>query len=106
MENLIFFLIMEACAALFLYLGFLLWKKEKITILHNYHYTKVKEQDKKAYTRIMGLGMSVIGIGCAASGMIGTFTQWSKNGIPLGAGFVIGLCIMKYGQTKYNHGIF
>ena len=43
---------------------------------------------------------------CAASGMIGTFTQWSKNGIPLGAGFVIGLCIMIYGQTKYNHGIF
>ena len=87
-------------------MSFLLWKKEKITILHNYHYTKVKEQDKKAYTRIMGLGMSVIGIGCAASGMIGTFTQWSKNGIPLGAGFVIGLCIMIYGQTKYNHGIF
>ena len=25
---------------LFLYLGFLIWKKEKITLLHDYHYKR------------------------------------------------------------------
>ena len=106
MENIIFFLIMEGCSVLFLYLGFLLWKKEKINIIHDYHYTKVKEKDKKAYTSIMGKAMIVIGIGGIISGIIGTFTDSVKSGIPFGAAFIIGICMMVYGQIKYNRGIF
>ena len=29
-------------------------EKERINLIHDYHYTKVKEKDKKAYTSIMG----------------------------------------------------
>ncbi len=106
MENIIFLLIMEGCSALFLYLGYLLWKKEKIDIIHAYHHTKVKEKDKKAYTGIMGKAMITIGIGLAVSGMIGAFTDSVKSGIPFGAAFVIGLGMMVYAQIKYNRGIF
>lgn len=97
---------MEGCSALFFYLGFLLWKKERIDIIHDYHIKKIKESDKKAYTTVMGKAMIVIAIGLAVSGIIGIFTDSIKSGIPLGAGFVFGLCIMIYAQIKYNHGIF
>ena len=30
MENIVFIIVMEGCAVLFLYLGFLLWKKQQI----------------------------------------------------------------------------
>ena len=78
MENIIFFLIMECGSVLFFYLGFLLWKKGKINIIHDYHYKKVKEEDKKAYTSIMGKAMIVIGIGIAISGIIGMLTDSVK----------------------------
>ncbi|MBD5549900.1 MAG: DUF3784 domain-containing protein, partial [Lachnospiraceae bacterium] len=34
-------------ALVFIYLGCLMWKKEKITLLHSYHYDKVSPSDKK-----------------------------------------------------------
>lgn len=34
-------LIMIPLAMLFFILGFLVWKKEKINLIHSYHYTKV-----------------------------------------------------------------
>ena len=106
MENIIFFLIMEGCSVLFLCLGFLLWKKEKINIIHDYHYTKVKEENKKAYTSIMGKAMIVMGMGMAISGIIGVFTDSVKSGIPFCVTFIIGICMMIFGQIKYNRGIF
>ena len=56
---------------MFFYLGFLLWKRERIDIIHEYHVKKVKERDKKAYTMIMGKAMTVIAIGLVVSGIIG-----------------------------------
>ena len=33
-------------------LGYLVWKKEKISLFHDYHYEKVSEEDKTAMTGI------------------------------------------------------
>ena len=49
LEDILFLIIMGGIGLLFVYLGFLLWVKEKINIMHDYHYTKVKETDKKAH---------------------------------------------------------
>lgn len=49
--------------------------------MHDYHYTKVKETDKKAYTRIMGIAMIVIGIGCLLSDVASLFIRGAKSGI-------------------------
>lgn len=106
MEYIIFFFVMEGCSVLFFYLGFLIWKKERINLIHDYHYTKVKEKDKKAYTSIMGKAMIVIGIGMAISGVIGIFIDSLKSAIPFGITFLIGICMMIFAQIKYNRGIF
>ena len=54
MEDVLYLTIMGVCGALFMYLGWLIWIKEKINLIHDYHYKKVKESDKKAYTAVMG----------------------------------------------------
>ena len=36
---------------LFFCLGWEIWKKEKISLIHDYHHKKVKDSDKKAYTK-------------------------------------------------------
>ena len=42
-------------AFVFIYLGCLMWKKEKITLLHSYHYDKVSPSDKKVFCKIIRL---------------------------------------------------
>ena len=39
------------CALAFIYLGCLMWKKEKITLLHSYHYDKVSPSDKRFFVK-------------------------------------------------------
>lgn len=106
MEDILFLMIMGGIGLLFMYLGFLLWVKEKINIMHDYHYTKVKETDKKAYTRIMGIAMIVIGIGCLLSDVASLFIGGAKSGIVFCGSFAVGILMMLYGQIKYNHGLF
>lgn len=38
-------------ALVYIYLGCLMWKKEKITLLHSYHYDKVSPGDKKFFVK-------------------------------------------------------
>lgn len=106
MEDTLFLIIMGGIGLLFVYLGYVLWIKEKINIIHDYHYTKVKVTDKRAYTRIMGIAMIVIGIGCLLSGVASLFIGGEKSGIVFGGSFAIGILMMLYGQIKYNHGLF
>ena len=95
---------MVLCGLLFLYLGYLIWKKEMIGLIHDYHYTKVKESDKKAYTGMMGKALTVIGAGTILSGMMLLLSE--KYSIVCVISFMIGLIMMIYAQIKYNHGIF
>lgn len=50
-------------ALTFIYLGWLIWKKEKIILLHSYHYDKVSPSNKKLFCKISGWGVLLIGIG-------------------------------------------
>lgn len=98
--------VLLAAGILFLILGWLIWKKEKITLLHDYHYAKVKPEDRKAYTGAMGKGLSAMGIGMIAGGVM-QLTQYEAIGWYLfGAAFAVGLAVMIYAQMKYNRGIF
>ena len=107
MEMILFIAVMWGGAVLFWYLGFLLWKREKIDVIHDYHHTKVREEeDKKAYTGVMGKAMIVIGSGMAISGGIGMFIDSVRSGIPFGIAFAVGLGMMLYGQIRYNRGLF
>ena len=48
-------------ALVFMYLGYVMWKKEKITLLHSYHYDKVSPSDKRNFCKISGCGVISIG---------------------------------------------
>lgn len=102
----LYLIIMAACGILFILLGWRIWKKEQITLIHDYHYTKVTEADQKSYTTIMGLAMIVMGAGMLISGIIDFFTNVSYSTAVFGVTFVAGLIMMLVAQIKYNHGIF
>ena len=83
-------------------LGYLIWKKEKISLLHDYHYDKVSEEDKKAFCTLSGIGVLVIGIGMFISAVLTavTYSMWSY--IAFGVGFVAGLTMLIYAGLRYN----
>lgn len=47
-------IIMNLFGLLFLIIGLLIWKKQKITFIHSYHYPNVTKENQKAYTKKMG----------------------------------------------------
>ncbi len=97
---------MIVLGSLFGFLGWRIWKKEQISLIHDYHYTKVTEADKKPYTEKMGKAMIMMGIGMFLTGAIDFVSRTAYGWIAFGICFVAGLIIMVLAQIKYNHGIF
>ena len=90
-----------AVGLLCIVLGLLLWKKQKISLLHDYHYQYVKREDIPAYTRRVGMGIVIVGAGIAAAGLLDLALSplwWT----PLAAGIVPGLVLIILAQRKYN----
>ena len=95
-------IIMEVLGVLFCILGFLIWKKEKISLLHSYHYDKVTVTDKKAFCTLSGMGVCVIGVGLLASGVMMIFVETGWAFIPFGIGFLAGFSLLIMAGVKYN----
>ena len=83
-------------------LGYMVWKKEKISLFHDYHYDKVSEEDKKAFCTISGIGVVLIGIGLFITSIIIGITESMWSFIPFVIGFVAGLIMLIYSGIKYN----
>ncbi len=93
-----------AVGAICIVMGVLLWKKQKVSILHDYHYKHVKKDDIPAYTRQMGIGLIIIGLGIIITGLLNlasSFLWW----IPLLAGFILGFAVILMAQKKYNGSV-
>ena len=89
-------------ALVFIYLGCLMWKKEKITLLHSYHYDKVSPSDKKVFCKISGWGVIFIGMGLLVTAIIIGITDSALSFIAFALGFVMGLALLIYAGAKYN----
>ena len=83
-------------------LGLLIWKKEKISILHDYHYDKVSEEDKTDFCKWCGIGILTIGAGLLGTTVIMCFTEAMWSFIPFAIGFAVGLVLLIYAGTRYN----
>ena len=96
------FIILSSVGITLLIMGWLIWKKEKINLFHEYHYDKVTEENKKAFCSTSGKGIFIIGLGIFLSGIISLFTDspWSLLGFAIG--FVVGLGFVIYSGIKYN----
>ena len=82
-------------------LGLVLWEKQKISLLHSYHYSNVRKEDYPAFTRRMGIGLIVIGIGICLTGLLNLLYSplwW----VPLFGGIGAGIAILDRTERKYN----
>jgi len=84
------------------FLGWLIWKKEKISLLHDYHYNKVSEKNKKNFCTLSGLGLVFIGAGLLLTAVIFAFTESVLSFIAFAAGSFAGVGLLIYAGRKYN----
>ena len=98
--------IVEAAVGLLcIVMGLVIWKKQKVSLVHDYHYRNVKKDDIPAYTRLLGIGLILIGAGICVTGLFNLFESdlwW----IPMLAGFLSGIPVMNKAQKKYNGSWF
>jgi len=95
-------IIVGLAGILLIVFGYLIWKKEKISLLHDYHYDKVSEQDKKAFCTLSGIGVLSVGIGLLITAVILGITDSVKSFIAFAIGFAAGLALLIYAGNKYN----
>ena len=95
------FIIELAVGLVCIVLGLLIWKKQKITLLHGYHYKYVKKSDYPAYCRLIGIGLILIGAGIVVTGVFNLFES-SFWWVPILIGFVSGILVLNKAQKKYN----
>ncbi len=93
-------------SALFFWLGYLLHKKQKIGLIHDYHYRRVKQSDIPAYTEQMGFGLYFIGAGLADTAIFSLFFDSAWVWLCFALGFGLGFVLMHKAQMKYNGGWF
>ena len=98
--------LMVLLGVLFLYLGWRIWKRKEITLIHSYHYKKVSEEDKKAYTEEMGKAMIYFGVGMILTGTINFMTNTTYSWLFFILFFILGIIKMLKAQKRYNNGIF
>ena len=84
-----------------------------ISSLHSYHRKRVREEDKKPFGRLVGIGSIISGISLAAFGVFMYVYEKTQNMlyfivgcVVLGVGLVVGLGINFFAMIKYNKGIF
>lgn len=84
-----------------------------ISSLHSYHRHRVREEDRKPFGKLVGLGTLIIGISLILFGLLSLFFEKVNTPIltvigtvELIVGVVVGLGISFYAMFKYNKGIF
>lgn len=87
---------------LLIVLGFLLWKKEMITLLHDYNVDKVSPENRTAFCKLSGIGLIVIGLGLLITAVLLGITDSAYSFICFGVGFAAGLFALIAAGMKYN----
>ena len=85
-------------------LGIILWKKQEISLVHDYHTRNVKRKDIPAYTRLMGIGLIAIGAGCVLTGVIALGLGQPSGWFAFPTGLVAGIILFTKAQKIYNGG--
>ncbi len=83
-------------------LGWLIWKKEKISLLHDYHVNKVSSENRPAFCRLSGIGLIVIGIGLSISAVILVITDSAYSFLCFTVCFAVGLAMLIAAGVKYD----
>ena len=95
-------IIIGGVGVLLVILGFLLWKREMITLLHNYHVSNVSPENRRAFCKLSGIGLIVIGLSLLITAVVLGITDSAYSFICFGVGFVVGLFALVAAGMKYN----
>ncbi|MDX8420384.1 DUF3784 domain-containing protein [Stecheria sp. CLA-KB-P133] len=87
---------------IFAVMGWLLWKKEKLSLMHNYHVDKVSAENRPAFCKLSGIGLIVIGVGLLITAVILGITDSAYSFLFFAACYVAGLAMLITAGTKYN----
>ena len=83
-------------------MGWMIWKKEKISLMHDYHVNKVSAENKPAFCRLSGIGLIVVGIGLLISAVILGLTDSVYSFLCFAVCFFTGLAMLIIAGVKYN----
>lgn len=91
---------------LLIIIGYLIWFKQKISLLHSYHYANVKKEDLNAYGKQMGIGNIILGICVSLMGICTYFDLENLGWVIFILGFIISIYIFHKAQKRYNGSWF
>ncbi len=77
-----------------------------ISSIHWYNRTRITEETRKPYGKLMGIATLVIAISLMLTGLFLLLIENQLVHFIGVAGCIIGVVIMLYAQFKYNKGIF
>lgn len=84
-----------------------------ISTLHSYHRNNVKEEDKKPFGKVVGLGGIICGVTIIIKGVIDFIEDYAKieslklvSNVVLILGLLLGLGLSTYAIIKYNKRLF
>lgn len=86
--------------------GLLLWKKQKIGLIHEYHHKNVRAQDVKAYTKCWGIGLFIFGLCVLPIGFITLIFHSSIGWILFAVGAAVCFILGHKAQKTYNFSWF
>lgn len=97
-------ILITAAAGIFcLISGILLWKKDRLTLLHSYHTEHVSEENKHAFCTLSGIGIVLIGAGLLGSAILLGITESAWSFLCFAAGLAAGIVLLLCAGSKYNH---
>lgn len=103
----VYSIILFAVAVVFLVLGIAVYSGNA-KLIHDYHQTNVKEDERREYGRAFSIGMFAVFATLLISGIIALFSKEVMAGsfIVLGAGLIVSGAVFVTVQKKYNGGLF
>jgi len=96
-------IIVVGVGVVFIILGYLVWKREKINILHSYHYRNVSPDNKKVFCKMTGQGLMLIGCGLLITGLVISKTHSMYSFIAFAVGLIAGITLLINAGSKYNN---
>ena len=101
--------ILFSAGVLLFVLGMLIYRGNT-NLIHDYHQTKIKEEDKEAYGRDFSKGMFGLALTMFLSGGVSLFGETKSvvlfSEAVLFAGIIISIAVIVRVQKKYNGGVF
>jgi hypothetical protein len=106
MKTIFEFILLLVISGFFIFLGWRIWKKQQITLIHDYHYKNVKKEDIKPYTAKMGKALMIMGAGIGLTGIFDVITGSAYGWVFFLIFFITGLVQIFIAQIRYNGGLF